>query len=300
MAKKNAKSPRSRTTRPKRREIKGGKSVEEVEWQIHEPFQGDESEVQWDDEGMPRPGTAWEVAMDHAEKLAQKRQPRSSHLGVSKVYESLGIGKAFGGLYLFRDEKRPRRGRFVRLDVMTQTEWSGFEIEKPLSLEREFQIARVIAECGRAMVLAYFNKDHEFFDELARVVNIDFGVRRKKPRSNEELIVEKAVELWRDWQGNPSREAVILEVKRSGVVIRPKDWPGYFKRCKLDFLKSHKGAGRPRKVEPLERFVIENPKGNFTIHLATQTQGKRLKYEAAQEMRWRAEAEERGEEYIPF
>ncbi|MBK8092168.1 MAG: hypothetical protein IPK32_09380 [Verrucomicrobiaceae bacterium] len=122
----------------------------------------------------------------------------------------------------------------------------------------------------------------------------------KKAQTNEETIIEMAVELWHDWQGNPSREAVIRAVKSLGLKIRSKDWPAYFKRCKLDFLKSQKGAGRPRKPEPLERFVIENPKGNFKILRATKTEGARLKFEASQEMRWRAEAEERGEEYIPF
>jgi hypothetical protein len=300
MTKKKSKNPRSHTTRPERKEIKGSKPAEEVEWQIHEPYQGDESEVQCDDEGTPRPGTAWKAAMDHAEKLMEKRQPTIGHLGVSKVHRSLSMGRTFGDLYFLFDELRPRIRKAVRLDEMTQTEWSEFQIEKPLSLEREIQFQKVIAECGRAMVLAYLNKDHGFFDELAKVASIDFGVRRKKPRTNEEVIIERAVELWHDWQGNPSREAVILEVERSGIVIRSKDWPGYFKRCKLDFLKSFNGPGRPRNPEPLERFVIENPKGNFTIHRVTQTQGKRLKYAAEQEMSQRAEAEERGEEYIPF
>ncbi len=294
MAKNQSKKPRSQTSGAKR------KAVEETEWQIHEPYNGDESEVQWNDEGSPRPGTAWEVAMNRAEQLKQKRQPKISHLGVLKVYEQLDIGTVWAGWHYLTDENNKRRGKFIRLEEVTRTEWSKFEIEKPFLMEGRLRMHTTVEECGRAVVLAYLNKDHGFFDALAKVAAIEFGVRRKKAKTNEEMIIEMAVELWHDWQGNPSREAVIQAVKSSGVKIRSKDWPAYFKRCKLDFLKSHKGAGRPRTPEPLERFVIENPKGEFKIHRATKSEGERMKFEAAQEMRRRAEAEEGGEEDIPF
>ncbi|MBK8092169.1 MAG: hypothetical protein IPK32_09385 [Verrucomicrobiaceae bacterium] len=178
MTKKQSKKPRSQTSGAKR------KTVEEIEWQVHEPYNGDESEVQWNDEGSPRPGTAWEMAMNRAEQLKQKRRPKVSHLGVLKVYEKLDIGKVFAGLHYLSDEKNPRRGRFIRLEEVTRNEWSKFEIEKPFSMEGQLGMHQIIEECGRAMVLAYLNKDHGFFDALEKVAAIKFGerrgVRRKK------------------------------------------------------------------------------------------------------------------------
>lgn len=280
--------------------IEENKPFGEFEGHIHEPYQGDESEVQWDDEGRPRPGTAWGEAMDHAEKLKQKQKPKASHLGVRKVYQKLEIRGAPALLHFLTDEKNPRRGKFIRLDEVTRAEWENFEIEQPFLLEGRLRMHQTVEECGRALVLAYLNKDHGFFDELARVARWSFGAKRKKAITNEEVIIERAVELWHDWQGNPSREAVIHEVKRSGIVIRSKDWPAYFKRCKLDFLKSSKGPGRPRKPEPSGKVLIENPKGVFTAHKVSLSEALRLKRQAKQEMRLRAEAEDRGEEYIPF
>jgi hypothetical protein len=250
-------------------------------------MEGDDSEVQLNDDGEPRPGTLWEPAIEHAAMLREKRQGKSAHAEVGVISHFLTWVRSNLKLCAISNPKNPRR-----------VSWS--KQSPPFSSKHIERFQREINECGRAMLLAYANDDATFFDELARLTKIELGTRRKKDVTNEELIIRKALELWHDCNGNPSKESVKREVEKAGVVISSKAWPGYFERCKLDFLVSYKGAGRPPNPEPIKRFIIEMPKGVFTIHWVTEREGVRLRQEAKCTMRLMAEAEAKGEEYIPF
>ncbi len=250
-------------------------------------MEGDYSEVQLNYDGEPRPGKLWEAAIEHATMLREKRQGKSGHAEVSTISHFLAWVRVNVKLCAISNPKNPRC-----------VSWS--KQSPPFASKQIERFQREINECGRAMLLAYANDDAAFFDELARVTKIELGARRKKDITNEEQIIEKALELWYDCNGNPSRESVKREVGKAGVVISSKAWPDYFKRCKLDFLVSYKGAGRPPKPEPIKRFTIEMPRGVFTDHRVTESEGLRLRQEAKCTMRLMAEAEAKGEEYIPF
>jgi hypothetical protein len=249
--------------------------------------EGDYSEVQLNYDGEPRPGTLWEAAIEHAERLRSKRQGQSKHPTVGGIISRLGWVRASSKLSLILNPKNRRQGTWIKQSP-------------PFTNQHIERFQREVDECGRAMLLAYANDDLAFFKELARVSRIELGTQRNIGIPNEELIIEKALELWYDCNGNPSRENVKHAVKSAGVAIRSKDWPGYFKRCKLDFLVSYKGAGRPPKPEPIKRFSIEMPKGVFTDYRVTESEGLRLRQEAKYTMRLMAEAEAKGQEYIPF
>ena len=248
---------------------------------------GDDSEMQLNYDGVPTHGTLWNAAFEHAAILREKRQGKSTRANVRSLFPILGWVRANSKLSAYRSLKSPRCVSWVKQCP-------------PFTNEHIERFKREIDECGRTVLLAYVNDDVAFFDELARLVNIELGSRRKKDKTNEEEIIESAIQLWHDFNGNPTRERVKFAVEKAGLVIRPKDWPSYFKRCKLDFLKSYKGAGRPPKPEPLKRFVIEMPKGKFTVHTVTKSEGLRLELEAEETNRLMDEAEKNGEEYIPF
>jgi len=248
---------------------------------------GDDSEMQVNYDGEPTHGTLWNAAFEHLKILREKRQGTPKRDGVREIFHALCLVRAQVKLIALFNSQSPRRLRFV-------------EQHPPFVTEHMERFKREVDACGRAVLLAYANDDVKFFDELARLAKIELGSRRKKNLTNEEVIIDIAIELWRDWNGNPSRESVKCAAEKAGVKIRPKDWPIYFKRCKLDFLKSYKGAGRPPKPEPTERFVIEMPKGNFTIHRVTKSEGCRLQQEAEYQMRFMDESDGKGDDDIPF
>ena len=170
----------------------------------------------------------------------------------------------------------------------------------PFESDEATRFVGEIGKCGGAVVLAWMNEDEAFFSDLARLARLTFGKDRKKDATNEQKIIEEAEEQWYDGCRNPSREGVRMEIEKKGIKIAAKQWPDYFKRCKLEFLKSNKGPGRPRKAEPLKRFVIEMPKGVLKVHRVTAKEGEVLKLQAEHTLKEMAEAEMRGEEYIPF
>lgn len=248
---------------------------------------GDNSEMQVNYDGKPTHGTLWDAAFDHVKILREKRHGTPKRDDVRETFHALGMVRAQVKLIALSNPKNPRCVRFVKQHPPFVTE----------HIERH---KREIDACGRAVLHAYANDDVKFFDELARLAKIELGSRRKKTVTNEEVIIDIAIDLWWEWNENPSRESVKCAAEKAGVKIRPKDWPSYFKRCKLDFLISSKGAGRPPKPEPPERFVIEMPKGNFTIHWVTQSEGFRLQQEAEYKMRFMDKSDGNGDDDIPF
>lgn len=247
----------------------------------------DETQVRFDNEGEPRHGSSWDAPFQRLYELKSKREASPKHHALESIYFKLGLARATSRFRWVQAGDSPRRQKAV----------FG---EPPFSEHELGRYSREIEACGRAMVLAWINDDVPFFNDLARVARIEFGAHRKKPMTIEEQIIEEAAQQWHDGCRNPTREEVKREVERKGIKIPAKQWPDYFRRCKLEFLKSRKGPGRPRKPEPLVRVVIENPKGEFKTHHVTASEGARLKQRAKWEMEARAEAEAKGEEYLPF
>ena len=247
----------------------------------------EESELRWVNEN-PHPGTAWDAAFERVRELQFKREARPKHNALRAFHSTLQLARATA------------RFRMIHVEGTSRRHMKPFYGRPPFPESELEAHRREIEQCGRAVVLAWINDDCDFFDDLARVAKLEFGKHRKKPVTIEETIIEQAVELWNDGFCNPSREQVKTKIEKMGIKIRAKDWPGYFKRCKLGFLKSEKGPGHPPKPEPLIRVVIENPKGEFTSHHVTAREGAWLKQRAKWEMEARAEAEANGEEYIPF
>lgn len=264
---------------------------ENPDWVPDDPFwrysEGDDSEMQLNDEGEPRPGKAWKAALDYLSELRGKRLARPKHPGVDDIEWCLAKVRINSLRRLVRHKDSVRR---MRVEVS----------KPPFERDEATRFVEEIGICGGAVVLAWMNEDEAFFSDLARFAKLTFGKHRKKDATNEEKIIEEAEEQWYDGCRNPSREGVRMEIEKKGIKIAAKQWPDYFKRCKLEFLKSNKGPGRPRKPEPLKRFVVEMPKGFFKVHHVTAREGEVLKLRAEQDLKEMAEAEARGEEYIPF
>jgi len=130
-----------------------------------------------------------------------------------------------------------------------------------------------IESCGLLVVLAWLNRDAKFFTELAKKVIIAFGGRRKgvaekrkvKDTTQHERLIDVAHWLWYEEKRNPSRESVFENLAAEGIQIRAKDQSTMLKICKLDFLKSIRGRGRPRKTNASLKPTI-NESGNDGRH----------------------------------
>jgi hypothetical protein len=153
---------------------------------------------------------------------------------------------------------------------------------------------------GEAFVVAWANKDAAFFKDLERMARLTFGTGRKRKKTLEEVVIETALFELHGNIGEVSRQGVMREVERQGFKIDPSDWAATLKRCKLDFIQSAKGRGRPKKPEPKKWFEIEFPKGVFTKHRVTESEAFTRQARRKQDMEAMAEAERLGEEYIPF
>lgn len=260
-----AKKRVNRTRKPKAKAKKACSGIFEPaldEWDLD-----DESQLVFNEEGEPRHGTAWDAAFERLYELKSKREARPKRDTLKAIYSELGSARASSRLRWVQVGDSPRQLKAV----LGEPPFPELELERYSS---------EIEACGRAVVLAWINDDLSFFDDLTRVAKIEFGKHRKKARTIEEVVIEEAVQLWYDGLCNPGREDVKREVERKGIKIRAKDWPAYFERCKLDFLKSRKGPGRPRKPEPLLRMVIEMPKGVFTVHHVTAARAQTMKAQA--------------------
>lgn len=196
-------------------------------------------EVQLNHDGEPRLGTLWQDALVKLERLREERWGQSKHSMVEDV--------------------------IVRLRWVRNISWLNPIPPPHNQCINGFQ--HVIDVCGRVVLQAYANNDAAFFAELARVAKIDLGNGRKEGITKEELVIEKAIELWHEGNSNPSRESVkdAVSAALKPYKIRDKDWPGYFKRCKLDFLVSYKGAGRPSKTHPVKRSKVVMPRSDGHI-----------------------------------
>jgi hypothetical protein len=196
---------------------------------------GDLDNIRLDSYGDPQPGYNWNGALDRMMKLQEKEQGQILHYHGFEVDSALqSAGKHFGlpttyGLFLY-----PRHPKNSVQPVIDST------IRKKCRQE--------IRVCGLSVLRAWLNKDSSFFDALARRAKIYFGPRSSGSSLKELEIIKIALELWHHNCGNPTRKEVRLTAEERGIKISAKDWPGYIKRCRLEFLKDRRG--RPSKKQP--------------------------------------------------
>ncbi|MHB1082166.1 MAG: hypothetical protein ACYC67_22445 [Prosthecobacter sp.] len=219
------------------------------------PLETEETQTSAENEVQVEQGSEWDDAIVLASQLAIKR------VGFSyNAYHSMnpGIDAVGNVLRTLREKKRSEllKAKHQRItETVENTKANSFR----LFIENRFketEIRGLTTEkelCGKAIILAWLNEDVSFFKSLAAAATIAFGVRRKvveerqidKDMTKMELLIRTAIALWHDDFCNPSRERVMAALKSNGVIIRPKDESKYFKMCKLGFLKSENGPGRP-------------------------------------------------------
>jgi hypothetical protein len=95
-----------------------------------------------------------------------------------------------------------------------------------------------------AKLEAMERRDETFFRNLARLSKALF---RPDYRTNEERVLEAAFELREEHCENPDSDQVKRLVRAGGVKIDDKDWSGYFKRCRLEFLAKARPGRKPAK-----------------------------------------------------
>jgi hypothetical protein len=215
-------------------------------------------EEQNDDQ--PHPGEEWNDALEHACELEEKRLGFSSSPYVYGLSDISTVGCIFTRLRKMTHELEKE----IRENPLPVDAFPGVppklrhlinHREDKFKQQHILRFKEEIKSCGQVIALAWLNRDARFFTMLSDKVTIALGGRRKKTTEErtvkdttiEERLINVAVSLWYDENCNPSRESVIKSLEDEGIKIRAKDQSGYFKRCKLEFLKSIRGRGRPRK-----------------------------------------------------
>jgi hypothetical protein len=86
--------------------------------------------------------------------------------------------------------------------------------------------------------------DESFFVELLRLAKKLF---RETFATHELRLLELAFAMRKEIGRNPTRAEMKTRFLASGIQIDEKDWSGYFKRCRLDFLAKSRPGRRPGK-----------------------------------------------------
>ncbi len=204
--------------------------------------------VRFDENGDPQPGYNWNGPLERMIELQEKEQGQIVHHHGFEVDMALqSAGNHFG---------LPRtRGLFIYPKNATSN------VETVADTTIREKCGKEIQVCGQAVLRAWLNKDNSFFQALARRANIYFGPRSSGSSLKELEVIKIAQELWHDGLRNPSRKQVKETAKERGIKISEKDWPGYFVRCNLEFLKDQRG--RPKKKEASSGCA--NPDKDFKI-----------------------------------
>jgi hypothetical protein len=206
------------------------------------------------------PDERWKRAMTLASALETKRRGFSFWEDFISHPEIASIGYTFEKIRESLREEEKNLINYPYSDELTASTPKKFRpLLKPqkenFSYRHISNFSQDVERCGVLVVLAWINKDLDFFSELAKKVAIAIGHRRNEVADDrqvkdvtiQERLIRVAIDLWYKKERDPSRDEVIQTLVEEGIQIRAKDQSGYFERCKLEFLKSDRKPGRPRK-----------------------------------------------------